>query len=292
MGSQIRINFLGIRALHAAPSKHNVLFGGNSGCIAVDINGDVLFFNAGFGINSCGDELIQAYLVDKKPIESHIFFSDYFWDNTVGLPFFTPIHFKSSKIHLYGPTSSAHIDEMLSHVSSPDFSPFNGLASFPSQISTNSTLPCRFASGWLVSKLTHSHAFAPYPAAVWTLRHESGYKIAISANAILNSEERKRIAQELVGFDLLIQAAIAPKTSHPSMGGRFTFDQAASFAKECRISKLMITGVHPTLKDLDLTLAEETLQKVHQDQKGFQVSIAKETSPVHISVPSQFTKAG
>ena len=208
-----------------------------------------------------GEQLTAKYLKTKTPIECHFFLSDFLWDNIVGLPFFTPIHFKSSKIHVHSPLDEIGARKWLTGVCSPDFSPFEGLSSFKSNLSFSNPIEIANIGPWSVEALLTKHPLAPYPAAVWIFSHQSGKRIAISATAICPGEYREALVKKLNGLDVFIQSAIAPDIFHPSIANRFTFTEAVKLGTDLGAGRTFINGIHPLFNDQDLELFELELNE-------------------------------
>ena len=129
MASEIRLKFLGIRALHDAPSPKNLVYGGNTSCIVLDDGSETFIVNAGFGINPYGDFLQSQAKELKRPVECHIFLSDFLWDSIMGIPLFTPVHFRNNQISIHSALNPKHALERLSAICSENLSPFHGASS-------------------------------------------------------------------------------------------------------------------------------------------------------------------
>lgn len=292
MGSESCLKFLGNRALHASPSKRNLKYGGNSACTVIESGDDVFIFGASFGMNSYGNHLSQTALKSKKPTTCHFFMPDFLWDNTVGFPFFTPLHFTSSAIHVHSVCSEVDAKKWLSGVCGLDFSPFSGLSSFRSSLAFHGATQVHNIGAWQIEALTHTHPLAPYAAAIWTLRHSSGFSVAVSCNGILDSGERNSLSSKLKNFDVLVQAAIAPKLTHPTMSGRFSFTDALSFAVQCEVKNAFISGIHPCFDDSELAQAESRLQEEAGRLGLFAIEIAKEDQTIALASGPHLKRAG
>lgn len=287
MDSEIRIKFLGIRALYAAPAKDNLVYGGNSSCTVIETDDDALIVNAGFGVNTYGEELIAQYQKSKKPLKCHFFLSDFLWDNVVGLPFFSPVHFKSSRIHVHTPLPASRASDWLSLVWGKEFSPFDGIASFRGRVFLEDPAKVSTVGPWKIQALLSEHPLAPYPQAIWKFTHTSGAVIVVSGNKFTTDIKRQEIISKIKGCDILVQSAIAPEISHPTMGGRYTFAEAAQFGRDADAKQIYLNGIHPQLTDSDLARAErrfiqETAANAKSTRGGNPCFIARE---LHTVVP-------
>lgn len=290
MDSKIRLRFLGTRSLYSSPLNSHQEFGGNTNCVVLEEGDQVFIWNAGFGINSYGDELIQQYKSHKQPVTCHLLFSDFSWDNIMGFPFFTPMHFKSSQIYLHTTLLESESRQWLSGVCQKDFSPFNGLSGFPAQISVDSGRHSRTLGSWLMECLTAPSRISPYPTTIWVLTHKSGFRVAFSALGQTSMSEYEALSSALQGVDVLIQSAISTTITDHTMEGRMTFADAVSFAHLCQASQLYLTGFHPQLDDFSLQNAERALNQ--QAPTATQSKLAKESTIVDLSSYIRTKKAG
>jgi phosphoribosyl 1,2-cyclic phosphodiesterase len=91
----VKVTFYGVRGSIATPGKDTVKYGGNTSCVLVEPDDDVvLIFDAGTGIRSLG----QLLFSDSRDI--YLLFSHHHWDHIQGLPFFRPIYQPGRKIRL------------------------------------------------------------------------------------------------------------------------------------------------------------------------------------------------
>ncbi len=93
------IRFWGVRGSHASPMKTHLGVGGNTSCVEVFANGNILIFDAGTGIIPLGQKLVE----DGKTRDLLIMLTHYHWDHICGLPFFVPAFLPDWKINFFGP---------------------------------------------------------------------------------------------------------------------------------------------------------------------------------------------
>ncbi|MGB3494440.1 MAG: MBL fold metallo-hydrolase, partial [Elainellaceae cyanobacterium] len=97
-----------------------VLYGGNTACIEISIQGTRLIFDAGTGLRVLGEHLRHL-----PAVEAHLFFTHTQWDRIQGFPFFTPAFDPKNCFHIYGATglNGASIKQRLSsQMLRPNFS--------------------------------------------------------------------------------------------------------------------------------------------------------------------------
>jgi phosphoribosyl 1,2-cyclic phosphodiesterase len=93
--------FWGTRGSIATPGRSTLRYGGNTSCVEVRADNQILVFDAGTGIRGLGIRLLEEF--DTKPFSVHIFISHTHWDHIQGFPFFLPAYDKKNKISVYGP---------------------------------------------------------------------------------------------------------------------------------------------------------------------------------------------
>ena len=300
MATEISLRFLGVRAFHSAPGRGNQTTGGNTGCVEIYDGHQRILINAGFGINIAGIELFRAFVAKKIPTKCSILFSDFFWDSTMGLPFFTPIHFGSTEIAIFSGTTETEAQKGLDDVASNLFSPFNGVAGFRSNLSISQISKPKKLESWLISALALPHPLTPYPVTVWRLTHDHGADIGV---VMICNTDPKIIAQTsafLSGCKTLICAA----TTSPSKDGwdqyRTGFEDALQLAQSTSAEELLLTQYHPAMTDVMLQAELRSLRDLHKksrDQRHdehdtLKIHLASEIETLAPATGQQRQKAG
>jgi ribonuclease BN (tRNA processing enzyme) len=109
--SEFKVKFRGVRGSFPVADRSFLQFGGNTSCVEINIGDEIIILDAGTGIVTSGDELMEKYIssspdADKrKPINATILISHIHQDHMLGLTFFKPMHLKSSNIKVFGSTS-------------------------------------------------------------------------------------------------------------------------------------------------------------------------------------------
>ncbi len=104
----MKIKFYGVRGSIATPGSSTIRYGGNTACVSVrSDDGSLFILDAGTGIKSLGDELMEKSSRD----DIHLFFSHCHWDHIQGFPFFLPAYQPDQKIHML----TAHMQDDQTH---------------------------------------------------------------------------------------------------------------------------------------------------------------------------------
>jgi hypothetical protein len=263
MAAEVSIRFLGVRAFHAAPSRKNQTTGGNTGCIEIRDGLQRIFINAGFGINIAGDELLGNYVKEKRPTNCTLLFSDFFWDSMMGLPFFTPIHFKSTELDILTGAPAEAARRGINDAASNLFTPFNGIKSFRSDLTIRQLDEPMHLGRWKIQALTTPHPLAPYPVTIWRLTHDYGYDIGVIMICDQQPETIRRAVDFLKGCKTLICAASKSPTSDGWDQHRTHFDDALKIAQNTQAKELYLTQYHPAMTDVLLQGELAALREAH-----------------------------
>lgn len=281
MAAEVRLRIRGVRAFHSAPSRENLTTGGNTSSIEL-IDGDQhLFINAGFGINDAGDDLIARRKKTKKPIHCAILFSDFMWDATMGFPFFTPVHFKSTKLDIYAGASESVTRAGLNDVSSSLFTPFGGVDSLPATITISQTTKPSLLGNWTLHALAVEHPLTPYPVTVWRLTHKTGIDIGVILTCNNDQNSINNVTSFLSGCGTLICAASDSPTTDGWDQHRTKFSDALLIAQKIGAQDLYLTQFHPEMTDI---LLQKKLQELQSSMDRNSVS---RSSPLHIHLGSE-----
>lgn len=105
--SDFKIKFRGVRGSFPVANRKFLNYGGNTSCVEVNVGNRLIILDAGTGIVSLGDDLMEKYISsaiskkDREPIQANIFISHIHQDHLLGLTFFKPLHINSSKIKIF-----------------------------------------------------------------------------------------------------------------------------------------------------------------------------------------------
>ena len=130
--SEFRLVFRGVRGSYPTSGKQYLKYGGCTTCYEVWAGNCLIIIDAGTGIVSLGNELLNRYSASghdagsRTPIETIIIFSHVHADHIQGLAFFTPAFMPDSTIYLYGPDTSQYtFEEAITSAIMPPYYPIS-----------------------------------------------------------------------------------------------------------------------------------------------------------------------
>ncbi len=101
----------GTRGSLPAPRPTTNKFGGNTPCVEIRVEDEIIILDAGSGIRELGLALGRQY----PKMKASVFFSHYHWDHIHGFPFFGPAYVPDNQFTIYGETrDSRGIKDILS----------------------------------------------------------------------------------------------------------------------------------------------------------------------------------
>ncbi|MEY2490458.1 MAG: hypothetical protein QOC70_2400 [Verrucomicrobiota bacterium] len=95
-----RIKFWGVRGSIPVPGPSTIGYGGNTTCVEIRTNGDIIILDAGSGIRELGLALEKEF--GSAPINLTLLLTHTHWDHIQGLPFFLPAYKAKNSIRVLG----------------------------------------------------------------------------------------------------------------------------------------------------------------------------------------------
>lgn len=106
--SEFSLKFRGVRGSYPVANKDFLKYGGNTACVEVKVGGHIIVLDAGTGMISVGDDLLQQHITsafspqDRVPMKATVLLSHIHQDHLQGFTFFRPLHLKSTEINVFG----------------------------------------------------------------------------------------------------------------------------------------------------------------------------------------------
>lgn len=101
-------NLQAVKEFVAGLSLNGSTVGGNTTCLTIELENDLIIFDAGSGIRELGEALMdrssafaQKYRFYQGKGHAYMFFTHTHWDHIQGLPFFTPIHVSGNAFDIF-----------------------------------------------------------------------------------------------------------------------------------------------------------------------------------------------
>lgn len=95
-----RLKFWGVRGSVPSPGPTTVRYGGNTTCVEVRVNNEIIILDGGTGLRPLGRELLAEF--KNQPLDITLLLSHTHWDHIQGLPFFTPIYQPRCRLRILG----------------------------------------------------------------------------------------------------------------------------------------------------------------------------------------------
>jgi phosphoribosyl 1,2-cyclic phosphodiesterase len=121
-GSSTRLKIWGVRGSIPVPGPGTVRYGGNTSCIEIRGDGELIVLDAGSGIRELGLALENEF--GSRPINLSLLITHLHWDHIQGFPFFGPAYNDKNKIQILGyDGTGTGLDEILKRQMATPFFP-------------------------------------------------------------------------------------------------------------------------------------------------------------------------
>ena len=152
---RMRIKCWGSRGSICVSGPQYNRYGGDTTCFEIQANsGEIVIIDAGTGIRRLGKDLVQ-----RKIKTCYLLLTHAHWDHIIGLPFFQPLFYANTKIHIQDRTfAGLTTKKVIDQVMCMPFFPV-GLKHYNADIRFDSSLNNRFSIGSLdIETIPTSHS--------------------------------------------------------------------------------------------------------------------------------------
>jgi phosphoribosyl 1,2-cyclic phosphodiesterase len=297
----MKFKFWGVRGSIPSPGHRTVRYGGNTTCIEVRSDDDTLIIiDGGTGIFPLAQSLVAS---GKRPIEANIFITHSHWDHIHGLPFFSPLFIKGSRVRLHGaldPDTGKGVEHVMAVQLQNSYFPV-------SETQMDATIEYRtltVGQPVQLSDATVSNVVMSHPVT------DLGYRIECNGKSMFFSgdheplfnihtpdhpdhaafqaqvDQRTQAIDDLIrGTDVLVIDCSYTREEYPSKigWGHGTFDTALAMALRAGAKTLYCTHHEPTRSDDELeAVFAEVMARYTSQLNGLQVFLAYEGLEVEV----------
>jgi phosphoribosyl 1,2-cyclic phosphodiesterase len=96
----MRVKFWGVRGSISTPGPGTVRYGGNTTCVEIRADDEIIILDAGTGLRALGASLLEEF--KDQPLNLTMLLTHTHWDHIQGLPFFPPIYDPRCRLKIYG----------------------------------------------------------------------------------------------------------------------------------------------------------------------------------------------
>lgn len=278
----LRVKFWGTRGIVPSPRFKTSIFGGNTNCVEILTGGnEIIVVDTGHGAAILGETLQKRIVEKKENLDIHIFFTHFHWDHVLGLPFFHPIYYENTNIHLYAPYSHKEMLKNLDVLFDGSYSPFSGIESMPSRITFHHLIKPIHVGDLKVSFTEVNHHIEgieglhlPTFAYRFDL-HSNSAVVATDHEADKDHQLNERLVKFAAFTNILVHDGQFTDEDFIPGWGHSTVTQAMENGKLIKPGIIILSHHHPHRDDEDI-LALEKAYRAKEEYKGLNFAFAKE----------------
>jgi phosphoribosyl 1,2-cyclic phosphodiesterase/CheY-like chemotaxis protein len=288
-----RLKFWGVRGSLPTPGPDTAFYGGNTACVEIRAQNEIIILDAGTGIRPLGLELEKEF--KKEPIHLTLLISHTHWDHIQGFPFFSPAYNPKNKIRILGFEGARQgLHNILSAQMESSYFPIS-MREMPSHISIEELKDLNFnigrvkvqaeflnhpgiCTGYRIFTLDGSISYMTDVELFQRLRAKKGKKISAEEQRFARQQD-ERFLQFVHNSDVLIldaQYDVAEYESHVGWG-HSCVDDSVAFALDAKVKRLFLFHHDPEHNDEKISrLVAHARELVARKKGGLIVEAARE----------------
>ncbi len=277
LASPARIKFWGTRGSIAVPGSGTLRFGGNTTCVEVRADGEMIVLDAGSGIRPLGVALDNEF--GTQPIKLSLLITHAHWDHIQGLPFFRPAYNRKNEIRILGfDGAGAGFKEIMAEPMRAPFFPI-AMRELSGKIDISRLSEMTFSLG----KVQVHAIFVNHPGVC------AGYRLLTSAGSIAFLPDHEpyefflHSAQFLHGSDILIlDAQYTDEEYQRHIGwGHASVSSAVALALDAEVHRLLLFHHDPGHDDQMVDkMLESARALVAKSGQSMEVEAAQEGAEI------------
>jgi phosphoribosyl 1,2-cyclic phosphodiesterase/CheY-like chemotaxis protein len=267
IGGPVCVRFWGVRGSIASPGPETVFYGGNTSCVEVRADGEIIILDAGTGIRQLGMSLATEF--NGQPLNLTLLLTHTHWDHIQGFPFFVPAYNPKNTVRILGYEGARQ--GLAAAIGAQMESPFFpiGLKELPGNISIeelrdmdfpvgNVQVQAKFVNhpgicvGYRLNTSAGAIVFIPDNEPFHRMRSNPNFASAADAKSLEYAEQQDEKLLEFVqGAEVLImdsQYDCQEYESHVGWG-HACLDDVADLAARAHVKRLFLFHHDPTHDD-------------------------------------------
>ena len=292
-----RIKLWGTRGSIAVPGRETLRYGGNTTCIELRADGELIVLDAGSGIRPLGVALNQEF--QERPINLSLLITHAHWDHIQGFPFFKPAYDPKNEIRILGfDGAGATFREIITEPMRSPFFPIR-MRELSAETEITRLTEMKFSlgkvdvhaafvnhpgvcAGYRLFTSTGSIAFLPdHEPYEFFLHAAPGNSLTPEQAKEIATNEHARLVQFLRGSEILVlDSQYRDKEYQTHIGwGHGSVSSAVSLALEAEVKTLLLFHHDPSHDDKTVdTMVEAARKLAAKSGKPLQVIGAQEGS--------------